>query len=159
MSKKKAARRGARGGGAAEQGEGFSAEERAAMKERARELKAEGRATKNKAAGESDLLAKVAELSGADREMATRLHEIVKSSAPGLAPRTWYGMPAYADANGKVVCFFQSAEKFGTRYASLGFSDAARLDEGGMWATAFALKEWGAAEEARIRALLKKAVS
>jgi uncharacterized protein YdhG (YjbR/CyaY superfamily) len=135
--------------------EGFTAEERAAMKERAKELKAEERANKNRAAGESAVLAKIAEMEGPDRAMAERLHEIVKASAPELSPKTWYGMPAYADKDGKVVCFFQSAEKFNTRYATFNFSDKANLDEGAMWPTSFALKELTAAEEARIGALVE----
>ena len=138
--------------------EGFTDEERAAMKERARELKAEARANKKKAEGESDLLAKIAEMPEPDRAMAERLHEIVKASAPALSPKTWYGMPAYAK-DGKVVCFFQSAQKFDSRYATLGFSDAANLDEGAMWPTSFALKELTAAEEAKISALVKRAAS
>ena len=137
---------------------GFTDEERAAMKERAQELKAEARASKNKADGESDVLAKIAEMPEPDRAMAERLHAIIKASAPALSPRTWYGMPAYAK-DGKVVCFFQSAQKFNSRYATFGFSDKANLDEGAMWPTAFALKELTAAEEARIGALVKKAVS
>jgi uncharacterized protein YdhG (YjbR/CyaY superfamily) len=138
---------------------GFTDEERAAMKERAQELKAEVRATKNNADGESDVLAKIAEMPEPDRAMATRLHAIIKASAPALSPKTWYGMPAYANKDGKIVCFFQSAQKFKSRYATFGFSDAANLDEGAMWPTAFALKELTAAEEARIGALVKKAVS
>jgi uncharacterized protein YdhG (YjbR/CyaY superfamily) len=138
--------------------EGFTAEERGAMKERAKELKAEERANKNRVAGESDLLAKIAEMPEPDRAMAERLHEIVKASAPGLSPKTWYGMPAYAK-DGKVVCFFQSAKKFSTRSATLGFSDKANLDEGAMWPTSFALKELSATEEAKIGALVKRAVS
>ena len=141
----------------AKKSEGFTDEERAAMKERARELKAEARANKNRAAGESDLLAKIAEMQGPDRAMAERLHEIVKASAPALSPKTWYGMPAYADEDGKVVCYFQSAQKFDARYATLGFSDKANLDEGVMWPTSFALKELSAAEEARIGALVERA--
>jgi uncharacterized protein YdhG (YjbR/CyaY superfamily) len=133
---------------------GFSAEERAAMKERAQELKAEAR----KADGESALLAKVAEMKGPDRAMAERLHAIITASAPELAPKTWYGMPAYAK-DGKVLCFFQSAEKFNARYATFGFSDEANLDDGGMWPTSFALKELTTADEARIEALVKQAVS
>jgi len=128
---------------------GFTDEERAAMKERAQELKAEARANKNKADGESDVLAKIAEMSEPDRTMAKRLHAIIKARAPALSPKTWYGMPAYAN-DGKVVCFFQSAQKFKTRYATFGFSDTANLDEGAMWPTAFALVELTAAEEARI---------
>jgi uncharacterized protein YdhG (YjbR/CyaY superfamily) len=137
--------------------QGFTAAERAAMKERAKEVKAEARANKNKEEGERDVLAKIAEMAEPDRSMAQRIHEIVKASAPILAPRTWYGMPAYA-RDGKVVCFFQSAEKFGARYATLGFSDTATLDDGAMWPSAFALKEMGAAEEERIAALVAKAV-
>ncbi len=137
---------------------GFTDEERAAMKERAKELKAEARANKNKAEGESDVLARIAEMPEPERAMARRLHEIIKASAPVLSPKTWYGMPAYAK-DGKVVCFFQSAQKFNTRYATLGFSDTANLDEGAMWPTSFALTELTAAEEARISALVKKAVS
>ena len=133
--------------------EGFTAEERAAMKERARELKAEAQ----RADGERAVLTKIAEMPETDRAMAERLHEIVKASAPELSPKTWYGMPAYANKDGKVVCFFQSAEKFNARYATFGFSDKANLDEGAMWATSFALKELGAAAEARIGALVKRA--
>ena len=132
---------------------GFTAEERAAMKERTRELKAE----KNKADGESDLLAKIAEMPKADRVMAERLHAIVKDTAPELTPKTWYGMPAYAK-DGKIVCFFQSAAKFKSRYATFGFNDTAKLDDGAMWPTSFALRELGDAEEKKIRALVKKAV-
>jgi uncharacterized protein YdhG (YjbR/CyaY superfamily) len=142
--------------------EGFTDEERAAMRERAQELKADARrsprAKKDKADGEADGLAKIAAMREPDRAMAERLHEIVKASAPALSPKTWYGMPAYAK-DGKVVCFFQSAEKFKTRYATFGFSDKANLDEGALWPVAFALKELTAAEEARIVALVKKAVS
>jgi len=133
---------------------GFTAEERAAMKERAQELKAEAR----KEDGERALLAKVAEMPEPDRAMAERLHAIVKASAPDLVPKTWYGMPAYAK-DGKVVCFFQSADKFNSRYATFGFSDEANLDEGAMWPTSFALKELTAAGEKKIGALVKKAVS
>ena len=139
---------------------GFTDEERAAMKERAQELKAEARRgpRADKADGESAVLAKIAEMPEPDRAMAKRLHAIIKASAPALSPRTWYGMPAYAK-DGKVVCFFQSAQKFKSRYATLGFSDEANLDEGAMWPTSFALKELTAAEEARIVALVKRAVS
>jgi len=137
---------------------GFTDEERAAMKERARELKAEARANKNKAEGESDVLAKIAEMPEPDRAMARRLHAIIKASAPALSPKTWYGMPAYANQDGKIVCFFQSAQKFNARYATFGFNDVANLDEGAMWPTSFALKELTAAEEAKIGALVKKAV-
>jgi uncharacterized protein YdhG (YjbR/CyaY superfamily) len=138
----------------AKKSEGFTAEERAAMRERAREQKAEAQ----KADGERAVLAKIAEMQGPDRAMAERLHEIVKASAPALSPKTWYGMPAYAK-DGKVVCFFQSAEKFNARYATFGFSDKANLDEGAMWPTSFALKELTATEEAKISALVKRAVS
>jgi uncharacterized protein YdhG (YjbR/CyaY superfamily) len=142
----------------AKKSKGFTDEERAAMRERAKEQKAEARANKKEAEGESDLLAKIAEMQEPDRAMAERLHEIVKASAPALSPKTWYGMPAYAK-DGKVVCFFQSAQKFKARYATLGFSDKANLDEGAMWATSFALKELTATEEAKISALVKRAVS
>jgi uncharacterized protein YdhG (YjbR/CyaY superfamily) len=139
---------------------GFTDEERAAMKERAQELKAVARRgpRAGKADGENDVLAKIAEMPKPDRAMAERLHAIIKASAPALSPRTWYGMPAYAK-DGNVVCFFQSAQKFKTRYATFGFSDKANLDEGAVWPTAFALKGLTAAEEARIGALVKKAVS
>jgi len=133
---------------------GFSADEKAAMRDRVRELKAE----KNKADGEAALLAKVASLPEPDRSMATRLHAIVKAAAPQLAAKTWYGMPAYADAEGKVVCFFQPASRFGARYATFGFNDTAKLDDGAMWATAFALQTLSAAEEKKIAALVKRAV-
>ena len=136
----------------------FTEEERAAMKARAQELKAAARADKDKADGESAVLAAIAAMQEPDRVMAKRLHAIIKASAPVLSPKTWYGMPAYAK-DGKVVCFFQSAEKFNTRYATLGFSDTANLDEGDLWPVTFALKELTAAEEARIVALVKKAVS
>jgi uncharacterized protein YdhG (YjbR/CyaY superfamily) len=138
---------------------GFTDEERAAMKERARELKAEARANKDKAAGESAVLAKIAEMPEPDRMMAERLHAIIKASAPALSPKTWYGMPAYADKDGRVVCYFTPASKFNSRYATFGFNDAANLDEGAMWPTSFALKTLTAAEEAKIAALVKKAVS
>jgi uncharacterized protein YdhG (YjbR/CyaY superfamily) len=141
-----------------ETSEGFSAEERAAMKERARELKAEARANKDKAAGEHDLLAKIAEMSDRDRSMAERLHAIIKASAPELSPKTWYGMPAYAK-DGKVVCYFTPAQKFNSRYATFGFNDTANLDDGTVWPTSFALTELTAADEARIAALVKQAVS
>jgi len=140
--------------------EGFTAEERAAMKERAREVKAEssrGRRAGRSVDGESDVLAKIAEMPEPDQAMARRLHDLIGASAPDLSPKTWYGMPAYA-RDGKVVVFFQSADKFKARYATLGFSDAANLDEGGMWPTSFALKKLTSAEEARIRELVKKAV-
>ena len=150
MSAKKATQTSAKRG--APRGKGFSSEERAAMRERARELKAEAR----QADGESAVVAKIAAMHGSDRAMAERLHEIVKASAPALSPKTWYGMPAYAK-DGRVVCFFQSAEKFKTRYATFGFSDAANLDVGNVWPTAFALKELTSADEAKIAALVKKA--
>ena len=137
---------------------GFTDEERAAMKERAKELKAEARANKNKAEGESDVLARIAELPEPERAIARRLHEIIKASASVLSPKTWYGMPAYA-RDGKIVCFFQSAQKFNTRYATFGFNDTAYLDEGAMWPTSFALTELTEVSEARISALVKKAVS
>ena len=139
---------------------GFTDEERAAMKERSEELKAErGRGPRGKKAdGESDVLAKIAEMPEPDRGMAERLHALVKDTAPGLAPRTWYGMPAYAK-DGKVVCYFQSAHKFKARYATLGFSDTANLDDGAMWPTSFALTKLTAVEEKKIAALVKKAVT
>jgi len=161
MSPKKDTQSPARNTGATgEELGGFSDEERAAMKERAQELKAAARRgpRADKADGESAVLGKIAEMPEPDQTMAKRLHAIIQASAPSLSPRLWYGMPAYAK-DGKVVCFFQSAQKFGTRYSTLGFSDQATLDEGGMWPTAFALKELTATEEARIDALVKKAVS
>ena len=137
---------------------GFTDEERAAMKERAKELKAEGRANKDRAEGERDVLAKIAEMQGPDRAMAKRLHAIIKASAPDLSPKTWYGMPAYAK-DGKIVCFFTPASKFNSRYATFGFNDDANLDDGAMWPTSFALKKLTPAEEKKIGALVKKAVS
>ena len=139
---------------------GFTDEERAAMKERAQELKAQARrgSRAGKADGESDVLAKIAEMPEPDRVMAERLHALIKASVPALSPRTWYGMPAYAK-DGKVVCFFQTAQKFKSRYATFGFSDSANLDKGAMWPTSFALKRLTAAEEKKIGALVKKAVS
>ncbi|MCU1575776.1 MAG: hypothetical protein JWP70_480 [Leifsonia sp.] len=139
--------------------EGFTDEERAAIKERANELKATARRgpRAEKADGESDVLAKIAEMPESDRAMAERLHAVITASAPALAPKLWYGMPAYAK-DGKVICFFQSAQKFKTRYATLGFNDSANLDEGAMWPTAFALTKLTAGDEARISALVKKAV-
>jgi hypothetical protein len=136
---------------------GFTTEERAAMKNRAKELKAEARANENKAAGESDVLSAIGEMQEPDRSMAQRLHAIIKANAPALSAKTWYGQPAYAK-DGKIICFFQPAQKFNTRYATLGFSDTANLDEGSLWPVAFALKELTATEEARIVALVKKAV-
>jgi uncharacterized protein YdhG (YjbR/CyaY superfamily) len=139
----------------AKKSKGFTAEERAAMRERAKEQKAQAQ----KADGERAVLAKITEMQEPDRAMAERLHEIVKASAPDLSPKTWYGMPAYANKDGKVVCYFQSAEKFDARYATLGFSDKANLDEGAMWPTSFALKELAATEEAKIGALVRRAAS
>lgn len=138
-----------------EKSKGFSAEEKAAMKERAKELKAEAQ----KASGEEALLEKVAEMEGNDRGMAEKIHELIKTNAPDLSPKTWYGMPAYANKDGKVVCFFQSAQKFDARYATLGFNDVANLDEGAMWPTSFALKELTPSVEEKIVTLVKKAVS
>jgi uncharacterized protein YdhG (YjbR/CyaY superfamily) len=138
--------------------EGFSDEERGAMKERAKELRAEARAEKDKAAGEQAVLEKIAELPEPDRAMAKRLHAIIKENAPALSPKTWYGMPAYAK-EGKVVCFFTPASKFKERYATLGFNGDANLDDGSMWPTAYALTKLTAADEQRIGALVKKAVS
>jgi uncharacterized protein YdhG (YjbR/CyaY superfamily) len=139
--------------------EGFTDEEKAAMKERAKELKAEARAKKGKEDGEKDLLAKIAEMPDHDRLMAERLHAIITANAPTLSPKTWYGMPAYANKDGKVVCYFQSAAKFNARYATFGFNDTAILDEGAMWPTSFALMELTADGEAQIAALVKKAAS
>ena len=158
MSAKKATQKSAKSTATGKKSKGFTAEERAAMKERARELKAEERANKDKAAGEKDVVAKIAEMQGSDRTMAKRLHAIVKASGPDLSPKTWYGMPAYAK-DGKVVCFFQSAAKFKSRYATFGFSDEANLDAGAMWPTSFALKKLTAADEKKVAALVKKAVS
>jgi uncharacterized protein YdhG (YjbR/CyaY superfamily) len=138
---------------------GFTDEEKAAMKERARELKAEARAGKDRAAGEKAVLAKIAEMPGPDRALAKRLHAIVKASAPDLSPKTWYGMPAYANKDGKVVCYFTPASKFKERYATFGFNADAHLDEGAMWPTSWALTKLTAADEAKIGALVKKAVS
>ena len=151
----------AAGGAAAadETADGFTADERAAMQERARELKAARRGPRaGKADGESDLLAKIAEMPEPDRSMAERVHAIITASAPDLAPKTWYGMPAYASRDGKIVCFFQAASKFKVRYATLGFQPDANLDDVTMWPTAFALTELTAADEARIAALVKKAL-
>ena len=159
MTAKKATQKSAKSTASRKKSKGFTDEERAAMKERARELKAEERASKKKADGESDVLAKIAEMQGSDRAMAKRLHAIVTASAPDLWPKTWYGMPAYATEDGKVVCYYQDAQKFKSRYATLGFSDEANLDEGAMWPTSFALKKLTAADEARIGALVKRAVS
>ena len=139
--------------------EGFSAAEKAAMKERAKELKAEARLSKNRAEGEKAIREKIAEMSEPDRSMAERIHAIVSDSAPDLMPRTWYGMPAYADQDGKVVCYFTPAEKFESRYATFGFNDTANLDAGNMWPTSFALQKLTAAAEKKLGALVKQAVS
>jgi uncharacterized protein YdhG (YjbR/CyaY superfamily) len=161
MAERKPARKGTRQSAEStatdEKFQGLSDEERAALKERTRELKAEARAGKDKAAGEAAVLAKIAEMPEPDRVMAERIHAVIKASAPDLTPKTWYGMPAYAK-DGKVVCFFQAADKFKSRYATFGFDVAAKLDEGAMWPTSFALTELTAADEARIAALVKKAV-
>ena len=141
--------------GTSKKSKGLTAEERAALKERLKEEKAE----REGKAAESDVLAKIAELQGTDRAMAKRIHEIIKASAPTLSPKTWYGMPAYANKDGKIVCFFTAASKFNSRYATFGFNDDANLDEGAMWPTSFALKELTAVEEAKIAALVKKAVN
>jgi uncharacterized protein YdhG (YjbR/CyaY superfamily) len=159
MAAKKTPQKSAKGTTAARKtSAGFTDEERAAMKERARELKAEARASKDKAEGERDVLAKIAEMSEPDRTIAERLHAIIKASAPALSPKTWYGMPAYAK-DGKVVCFFTPAEKFKSRYATFGFNDTANLDDGAMWPTSFALTKLTATEEAKIGRLVKNAVS
>ena len=165
MAERKPARKATQGSAqrttaSSKRSKGFTDEERAAMRERAQELKAEARRgpRAGKADGESAVLAKIAEMPKPDRAMAKRLHAVIKASAPDLSPRTWYGMPAYA-RDGKVVCFFQSAHKFKSRYATFGFNDAAKLDEGAMWPTSFALKRVTAAEEKKIGALVKKAVS
>jgi uncharacterized protein YdhG (YjbR/CyaY superfamily) len=156
MSAKKATQKSAKSTAArGKKSKGFTAEERAAMKERAQELKAEAR----KADGEAALLAKVAEMPKPDRDLAKRLHEIVKASAPALSPKTWYGMPAYANNDGKVVCYFTPASKFKERYATFGFNASANLDAGAMWPTSFALTKLTAAEEKKISALVKQAVS
>jgi len=141
-----------------EPAEGWTDDERAAIKERAKEMKAEARSRASKADGERDVLAKIAEMPESDRVMAERIHALVKANAPGLTPRTWYGMPAYAK-DGKVVCFFKSADKFKSRYATFGFEEAAMVDDGTMWPTSFALTELTAADEAKLGALVKKAVS
>jgi uncharacterized protein YdhG (YjbR/CyaY superfamily) len=153
MSPKKTMKPGTSARAKGKEPKGFTDDERAAMKERAQELKAEA----NKADGESALLAKIAAMREPDRAMAKRIHAIVRASAPGLEPKTWYGMPAYAK-DGKVVCYFQDAQKFKARYSTLGFSDTAKLDDGSLWPVAFALKQLTAADEARIAALVKKAV-
>ncbi len=138
---------------------GFTVEEKAAMRNRAQELKAEARANKNKEEGENAALETITAMQASDRSMAKRIHAIIKDSAPDLSAKTWYGMPAYANEEGKIICFFQPAKKFNTRYATFGFNDSANLDEGTLWPVAFALKELTDADEAKIRALVKKAVS
>jgi len=138
---------------------GFTDEEKAAMKARAQEMKAEARASKDRAEGEKTILAAIGAMKEPDRSMAKRLHEIITASAPSLFPKTWYGMPAYANKDGKVICFFQAASKFNTRYATFGFQHDANLDEGNMWPTSFALLKLTAAEEKKIIALVKKAVN
>jgi uncharacterized protein YdhG (YjbR/CyaY superfamily) len=160
MAERKPAEKGTQQSATGKTSKGFTDEERAAMKQRAQELKAEARRgpRAGKADAERDVLAKIAELPEPDRAMGERLHAVIKASAPALSPKLWYGMPAYAK-DGKVVCFFQAAQKFNERYATFGFSDQANLDEGAMWPTAFALKELTAADEARIGALVKRAVS
>jgi uncharacterized protein YdhG (YjbR/CyaY superfamily) len=155
MSAKKTTQKSSKSTTTTKKSAGLSAQERAAMKERLQELKAEAR----KADGEKALLAKIAEMKGSDKAMANRIHAIVTASAPTLSPKTWYGMPAYADKDGKVVCFFQSAQKFEARYATFGFTDSANLDKGSMWPTAFALKQLTAADEKKIGELVRKAVS
>jgi uncharacterized protein YdhG (YjbR/CyaY superfamily) len=144
---------------ATQKSKGFTDEEKAAMRNRAKELKAEARAEKDKTAGESAAFEAITAMREPDRSMAKRIHAIIKASAPALSPKTWYGMPAYANKDGKIVCFFQTAQKFNTRYSTFGFNDSANLDEGAMWPVAFALKELTATEEARISALVKKAAS
>jgi uncharacterized protein YdhG (YjbR/CyaY superfamily) len=153
---RKATRKSTKGTATNKTSKGFTADERAAMKARAQELKAEARGKKSRADGEREVLAAIAAMKGTDRSMAKRVHAIIKDSAPTLSPKTWYGMPAYAKDD-KVVCFFQSAEKFKARYASFGFNDAANLDKGAMWPVVFALKELTATEEAKIAALVKRA--
>ena len=143
---------------ASKSGAGFSAEEKAAMKERVKELKAEARMSKNRDEGEKAVLAAIAEMKEPDRSMAKRIHELVTTSAPDLMPKTWYGMPAYANADGKVICFFQAASKYNVRYSTFGFQHDANLDDGNMWAAGFALVKLTPAEEAKITALVKKAV-
>ena len=157
MSPKKDAQKSATA--SAKKSKGFSDDERAAMKNRAQELKAEARENKNKAEGESAAISAIAAMQEPDRSMAKRIHEIIKANAPALLAKTWYGMPAYANKDGKVVCFFQTAQKFNTRYSTFGFNDSANLDDGAMWPVAFALKKLTAAEEAKIVALVKKAAS
>jgi uncharacterized protein YdhG (YjbR/CyaY superfamily) len=157
MAEKKATRKTQGSTKKASATKGFTADERAAMKARAQELRAEARATKNKADGERDLLEAIAQMKGNDRAMAKRLHAVVTTAAPELWPKTWYGMPAYAK-DGKVVCFFKSAGKFDSRYATFGFEEAAKIDAGAMWPTSWALTELTADDEKKIAALVKKAV-
>ncbi|MBI5294542.1 MAG: hypothetical protein HY869_03625 [Chloroflexi bacterium] len=160
MSPKKDTQASARSAGATSKTSGgFTDEERAAMKARTQELKAEARANRDKAAGESAVLAAIAAMPEPDRSMAGRLHVIIKGSAPNLMPKTWYGMPAYANTDGKVICFFQAASKFNVRYATFGFQPDANLDDGNLWPTSFALNKLTAAEEAKIIALVKKAAN
>jgi hypothetical protein len=159
MGPKKDSKQPAKKAPAPNKSKGFTDEEKAAMRNRAKELKAEARASQDKAQGEKAVLEAIAELKEPDRSMAKRLHAIIKDNAPTLSAKTWYGMPAYANKDGKVVCHFQAAQKFNTRYPTLGFSDSANLDDGALWPVAFALKEMTAAEESRIIALIKKAVS
>ena len=159
MSLKKETQKSVKSTTANNKSKGFSAEEKAAMKERAKELKAEERMTKNRGEGERAALAVIAALPEPDRSMGQRIHEIIKDCAPELAPKTWYGMPAYANADGKVVCYFTPASKFKSRYATFGFNDDANLDEGAMWPTSFALTKLTPAAEERISALVKKAAS
>ena len=159
MSTKKESTKSTKTTATSKKSEGFTAEEKAAMKARAQELKAEARASKNRAEGERVILAAIAALPEPDRSMGKRLHAIITASAPALSPKTWYGMPAYANQDGKVVCFFTPASKFNSRYATFGFNDDANLDDGAMWPTSFALKELTAAAEAKIAALVKKAVT
>ena len=160
MAEKKSAQKSAKSsatGGS--KSKGFTDDERAAMKERAKELKAEARSNANRAEGERDLLAKIAGMPKSDRDMAEKIHAIVSDVAPELSPKTWYGMPAYANTDGKVVCFFKSAEKFKSRYATFGFEEAANLDDGAMWPTSYALTKLTDADEKKIRAMVKKAAS
>jgi uncharacterized protein YdhG (YjbR/CyaY superfamily) len=162
MAEKKATRKSTKtsarkSNAASKEGSGFSAEEKAAARERVKELKAEARRGSDRAAGEKDLLAKIAEMKGSDRAMAKRFHEIVQTNAPDLAPKTWYGMPAYANDDGKVVCFFTPAAKFKERYATFGFNPSANLDDGNMWPTSWALEKLTPAEEKKIAGLVKKA--
>ena len=159
MSASKDTQKSARSATNSEESRGFTAAEKAAMKERAKELTKDASRSRKKAAGESDLLEKIAEMPEPDRSMAERIHALVRASAPDILPKTWYGMPSYANKDGKIVFFFQAAAKFGARYATIGFNDAANLDEGAMWPVAYALKELTPAVEEQIAMLVKKAVS